>query len=254
MKLAKAIWLGRRRYEPVHALQQALVELRAEERIDDTVLLLEHEPVVTLGRGADAGHVRLGRELLALRGVDLIETGRGGDVTFHGPGQLVCYPILDLKPDRCDVRRYVRDLAEVMIRLAGAQGVGAGTLSGGKYIGVWVDRASPDVWPGEEGARDPVKLGAIGVRLSRWVTMHGFALNGSTDLAQFSSLVVPCGIAERGIISLEAVKGSSPPVQTLAEQALTHLGEIFGLSFGSLADASGLADATLVEAISSGQA
>jgi lipoyl(octanoyl) transferase len=242
----RALWLGRRRYEPVHALQQALVERRSEGRVGDTVLFLEHEPVVTLGRGADAGHVMFSRERLEERGVDLVETGRGGDVTFHGPGQLVCYPIVDLKPDRCDVRRYVRSLGEVMIRLAGSLGVGAGTLEGAKYIGVWVDRASHTAWPGEAEARDPAKIGAIGVRLSRWITMHGFAFNGATDLGAFSSLVVPCGIADRGVTSVAALLGESPPVRSLADAALPHVRDLLGVAAGAIDDLSGESDEALL--------
>jgi len=210
---ARAFFLGRRRYEPIHELQQRLVALRAEGRIDDVVLLVEHEPVVTLGRAADQGNVLLGTQAFAERGVDVVHTARGGDVTYHGPGQLVCYPILDLAPDRCDVRRYVRSLAEVMILYARELGVESGVVDG--LIGVWVDRDKPTEWAGAPWASELAKLGAIGVRLSRWITMHGFALNLSVDLSAFQ-WIVPCGIREHGVASIEALTGQAPSVRDAA--------------------------------------
>jgi lipoyl(octanoyl) transferase len=211
---ARALWLGRRRYEPVHALQKRLLELRAQGRTGDLVLLVEHDPVITLGRAADESNVLLGEEALRTRGADLARTGRGGDVTYHGPGQLVCYPLIDLKPDRCDVRRYVRQLAEVMILLARELGVEAGTVDG--LIGVWVDSAAPTEWAGAPWARDLRKLGAIGVRLSRWITMHGFAFNLAPDLAAFQSWIVPCGIRDHGVTSIAELTGREHAVRDVA--------------------------------------
>jgi lipoyl(octanoyl) transferase len=235
-----AHWLGRVRYAEALALQERLFEQRLEGVIGDTVLLLEHEPVVTLGRGAHEDNVLAPPGRLEKLGVDLHETGRGGDVTYHGPGQLVCYPIFDLRPDRCDIRRYVRDLARVMIAIAGDHGVEAAFLEGDpKLVGVWVDEASPSRWPGDPrapgGATRTAKIGAIGVRLSRWVTMHGFALNVSTDLSGFR-LIVPCGIAEYGVTSLEVLGVVAPPVVEVARATVPHLIQVFGVD-GRLAGA-----------------
>lgn len=216
----RAVWLGRRRYDDVHALQLRLCEDRRRGEIGDTVLLLEHEPVVTLGRGAKAGNVLAPPELLRSRGIDLIETGRGGDVTLHAPGQLVAYPIVDLAPDRCDVRRYVGDLTDTMADVVAEHGLSAGRLA--RFVGLWVDRASPTAWPGEEAAIDASKIGAVGVRISRWITLHGFALNLRTDLELYR-FIVPCGISDHGVTSIAALTGSAPPVEEVAERAAEHL-------------------------------
>lgn len=228
-----AHWLGRIGYEDAHALQQELVHARIEGRIGDTLLLLEHDAVITLGRGAKAENV------LDRGRVPVIETGRGGDVTYHGPGQLVAYPIFDLKPDRQDVRRYVRDLAEVMIRVAREHGVEAGVVPGdAKLVGVWVDandptRFDPDAFEqasiGVPNGVALAKLGAIGVRLSRWVTMHGFAFNVTTDLGQFG-MIVPCGIRAHGVTSLAALGKVSETisVEEVARAAVRHFAGVFG--------------------------
>src|SRR5690606_40987696 len=131
---------------------------------------LEHTPVVTRGRGARPGHVLASVDELRRRGVDCVETGRGGDVTLHAPGQLVAYPIFDLSPDWRDVRRYVRALAEVMRRVAAEAGIGAGTLEA--YIGLWADAGTPGAWPGADALKQPVKRGALWVRISSWLTGH----------------------------------------------------------------------------------
>jgi lipoyl(octanoyl) transferase len=227
MRSITAHWLGRIRYAEALALQERLVEARVRGAIGDTLLLLEHDPVITLGRGAHAQNVLASEEVRAALGVDYFETGRGGDVTYHAPGQLVAYPILDLKPDRCDVRRYVRDLARVMIALARDHGVAAGMVEGdAKMIGVWVDRDAPGEWSEPHGEKRLAKIGAIGVRLSRWVTMHGFAFNGSTDLRGFQ-LIVPCGISSLGVTSLAELGVASPSVRDLAMQAAVHVAEVF---------------------------
>ena len=223
----QSYWLGRVRYAVAHELQRELVEARMAGHVGDTLLLLEHERVVTLGRSAKREHVLLDDAERAACGIDLEETGRGGDVTYHAPGQLVAYPILDLKPDRCDVRRYVRDLAEVMIRIARTYGVESGTISG--QIGAWVDSHSPRAWPGEAAVRRPAKIGAIGVRISRWVTMHGFALNVSTDLDGFSA-IVPCGIADKPVASLSSLGVVTPPLIEVATLAESIFADVFGAS------------------------
>jgi lipoyl(octanoyl) transferase len=186
MRELTARWLGTVPYAEGLELQQALVEDRRTGRIPDTLLLLEHPPVITLGvkLAAARSHVLASADDLTARGVAVVETGRGGDVTYHGPGQLVAYPILDLRPDRCDVHRYVRDLEEVMIRVCAAFGVNAGRIPG--LSGAWVGDG---------------KIGAVGVRISRWITSHGVAFNVATDLSHFD-LIVPCGIIDKRVTSL----------------------------------------------------
>jgi lipoyl(octanoyl) transferase len=183
--------LGLVPYGEALALQRALVEERRDGRVGDLLLLVEHPHVLTLGVRGDGGrsHILATADTLAAHGVDVHETGRGGDITYHGPGQIVGYPILDLKPDRCDVHRYVRDLEEVLIRTAADFGVEASRVEG--LTGVWVGRE---------------KIAAIGVRIARWITSHGFAFNVSTDLDYFK-LIVPCGIADRGVASLDRLLG-----------------------------------------------
>jgi lipoyl(octanoyl) transferase len=208
--------LGRVEYADAVDLQKALVEDRRAGRIGDTLLLLEHPPVITLGvktRGKPT-HIVASPDVLAREGVAVHETGRGGDVTYHGPGQLVGYPIFDLRPDRCDVHRYVRDLEEVLIIAVQRFGVEAGRVEG--LTGVWTKP------PGRED-----KLAAIGVRISRWITSHGFALNVSSDLRHFS-LIVPCGITDRGVTSLERLLGRAPPMGDVEDAVVLGMREVFG--------------------------
>lgn len=235
----RAVWLGRRHYQPVHVLQAALLEGRKQGVVGDTVLLLEHEPVITLGRGAHPENILLTTEALGARGIDLCRTGRGGDVTYHGPGQLVGYPIIDLSPDRCDVRRFVGDLMQLMISLAAESGVAAGHVQ--RHVGVWVDRRSVQQWPGEDSASEPAKIGAVGVRISRWITMHGFAFNALTDLDAFG-VIVPCGIREYGVTSLRALRGDAPSPEQLAPRAAAILCELLGATLGSFESVDGSED------------
>jgi lipoyl(octanoyl) transferase len=249
---AKAFFLGRRRYAPIHALQEALLAARTKGAIDDVILLLEHEPVITLGRSAKSDNVLFSAEALAARGVDLVETGRGGDVTFHGPGQLVGYPILDLKPDRCDLRRYVRCLQELMILVARDHHLEAGVVDG--MIGVWVDADRPTEWASSAWARKLAKIGAIGVRVSRWVTMHGFALNLDVDLSSFG-LIVPCGIKDHPVASLAPLvedAGLPIAVRSVRDTALglaPHLARALALEVESARDFAALADDALLARI-----
>jgi lipoyl(octanoyl) transferase len=229
------IWLGQRRYDPVHSLMQQLAQARHEKKIGDTLLLLEHTPVITLGRAAKHENVVVPEAQRLACGVDLVETGRGGDVTYHGPGQLVAYPIVDLKPDRCDARRYVGDLTRVMRRLVKPFGIDAGCVVG--KIGAWVDRSSIDSFPEAEQSGDLAKIGAIGVRLSRWISLHGFALNVATDLSGFE-LIVPCGIADHGVTSIAALVGKAPPVEDIARASLPIFAEVFGADLSPMTDAS----------------
>ena len=205
------------RYAAAHALQECLLQARIRGEVPDTVLLLEHPPVLTLGRALKAAsNVLLSPAQLAERGFDLHETGRGGDVTYHGPGQLVGYPIVDLAPDREDVRRYVRELEETMIRTVADYGIVAGRTAG--QSGAWVEAT-------RQGGRT-AKIGAVGVRLSRWVTMHGFALNVTTDLSHFET-IVPCGISDKGVTSIERETGSTPSVLEVGERAAGYFAKLF---------------------------
>jgi len=179
--------------------------------VDDLLLLVEHPHVITLGVRGDGGrsHILAPAEALASRGVGVFETGRGGDVTYHGPGQIVGYPIIDLKPDRCDVHRYVRDLEEVLMRVTGDYGVAAARVQG--LTGVWVGRE---------------KLAAIGVRIARWITSHGFAYNVTTDLSYFD-LIVPCGITDRGVTSLDRLVHHPVDRVDVEERIVRHFCAVF---------------------------
>lgn len=205
------IRLGVVPYGEALPLQQRFVDERRAGARADALLLLEHPHVITLGVKAhrDSAHVVATADALRQHGVTVHETGRGGDVTYHGPGQLVGYPIIDLRPDRCDVHRYVRELEEVLIRTAATFGIEAARVPG--LTGVWAGRD---------------KLAAIGVRISRWVTSHGFALNVSTELDYFD-LIVPCGIRDRGVTSLAKLLGRSVARAEVEETVIAHFCDVF---------------------------
>lgn len=208
--------LGTVAYPDGLTLQAALVEERRSGAIGDTLVLLDHPPVITLGaktRG-NPTHIVASPDALREAGVAVHDTGRGGDVTYHGPGQLVGYPIFDLRPDRCDVHRYLRDIEAALIRALAVFGI-AGTRVEG-LSGVWV---------GEPGREE--KIAAVGVRISRWITSHGFALNVSTDLDRFR-LIVPCGIADRGVTSIERVLGRQVDMGEVERAVVDGVSQVFG--------------------------
>jgi lipoyl(octanoyl) transferase len=198
-------------YAEALAFQRMLVEARRTGSTPDLLLLLEHLPVVTLGVNVDdsRAHIVATPARLAELGVEIHETGRGGDVTYHGPGQIVGYPIVDLRPDRQDVHRYVRDIEEVMIRVCGDYGIVAGRIQG--LTGTWV------------GAD---KIGAIGIRISRWITSHGFAFNVTTNLEHFG-LIVPCGLPDRGVTSIERETGRRVAISEVEEAFVRHFCNVF---------------------------
>jgi lipoyl(octanoyl) transferase len=203
-------WLGRVDYRAGLALQEGLVAARRRGEAPDTLLLLEHPPVITLGRSTRPGHIRRAAAELERLGIEIHEAGRGGDVTYHGPGQLVGYPVLALAPGRRDARRYLRDLEAVLIDVAAEYGIRAERKAG--LTGVWVGDA---------------KLAAIGVRLhTGWITSHGFALNVANDLSGFES-IVPCGLADLGVTSLGRLLGEAPELREVAARTAASFARRF---------------------------
>lgn len=194
-------------------LQAELVRQRRAGEIPDTLLLLEHPHVITKGSGTHLENILLSDEERERRGIELFDAGRGGDVTYHGPGQLVGYPIFDLKPDRCDLHAYLRDLEEVLICVLARYGLSAGRRKG--LTGVWLEDR---------------KLAAIGVRVSSgWITSHGFALNVSTDLSYFSA-IIPCGIQEYGVGSIESELGRKVEMAEVEERVVAGFCDVFGMA------------------------
>jgi len=207
--------LGLIQYAEACALQKRIVAARKLGAIEDVLLFCEHPHVITQGRNAKREHLLASEHVLRQKGVEFFETSRGGDVTYHGPGQIVAYPILNLGVIRRDVVWYVRMLEEAMIRATAEFGIEAGREA--EKTGVWVGRG-----------KSSEKLAAIGVHISRWVTSHGLAYNVSTDLRNFE-LIVPCGIADRKATSLEKVLGRRVDLAEVKPKLAKHLGEVFGL-------------------------
>ena len=213
-------------YDEALDLQRTLVEERKAGHIPDTLLLLEHPHVLTLGvrQGGGRTNILASAERLRELGVMVYEAGRGGDVTYHGPGQLVGYPIIDLRPDRQDVHRYVRDIEEVLIRACADFGLTGERLPG--FSGVWVSDRS----------RGLEKVAAIGVRISRWVTSHGFAFKVNTDL-DFFRLIVPCGISDRGVTSLQQLLDRRVDMTAVQDAVVKRFADVF--SREAVAEAAG---------------
>jgi len=208
----EVIQAGQIEYEAAWAWQRELAARRSSGAIGDTLMLVEHPHTYTLGRATKAGHLLIGPAALAEQGIALIESDRGGDITYHGPGQIVGYPILKLSQHGGDVLRYLRMLEETLIVALASYGLTARRLAG--LTGVWV---------GEE------KIAAIGVKLSAsGVTQHGFALNVTTDLRYFQQ-IIPCGIADKGVTSLERLLGGAPPRAQVEGRVLAAFGEVFGV-------------------------
>ncbi|HYL62495.1 MAG TPA: lipoyl(octanoyl) transferase LipB [Candidatus Methylomirabilis sp.] len=236
MSSCSIVDLGMIGYAEAYALQKRMVVARKAEAIGDVLLLCEHPPVITQGRNGKSEHLLVSQPLLRQRNVEFFETSRGGDVTFHGPGQLVGYPILNLGAIRRDVVWYVRMLEEVMIRTTAEFGIRAEREAG--KTGVWAaTKKVAEGLPTSEGSQGekgvsaaaPEKLGAIGVHISRWVASHGFAYNVSTDLRYFD-LIVPCGIVGRKATSLEKLLERAVSIGQVAALTARHFGSVFGLT------------------------
>src|SRR6266704_6507933 len=215
MKQGLQVDLGLIAYAEAYALQRRIVAARKAEAIEDVFLVCEHPHVLTQGRNGRREHLLVSEHVLRQKGVEFHESSRGGDITYHGPGQIVGYPIFNLGAIRRDVVWYVRLLEETMIRATAEFGIAAKRVRG--KTGIWVDHGNSEE-----------KLGAIGVHISRWVTSHGFAYNVSTDL-RFFDLIVPCGIADRKATSLEKLLGRSVEQVEVVPRIARHLGELFGL-------------------------
>ena len=214
MKICHTIDLGLIGYAEAYALQKRIVAARKADAVEDVLLLCEHPHVITQGRNGRREHLLVGEHVLRQKGVEFYATSRGGDITYHGPGQIVGYPILSLGEIRRDVVWYVRMLEEAMIRATAEFGITGKRVAG--KTGLWVETGNTEK-----------KLGAIGVHISRWVTSHGFAYNVSTDL-RFFDLIVPCGIADRKATSLEKLLGRAVETAEVAPRFAPHLGELFG--------------------------
>jgi len=216
MRELHSSFLGTVPYAAALDLQKRLVEQRRNGEVPDQLLLLEHPHVITLGTSSHESNVLVDDEQRRLLGIELFETGRGGDVTYHGPGQLVGYPILDLKPDRCDLHGYVRDIEAALIRALARFGLECGRKEG--LTGVWL---------GDE------KIAAIGVRVSSgWITSHGFALNVNTDLSWFDS-IIPCGITDATVTSMQAIAGCGFDMREVQDALIATFSSVFDVELAT---------------------
>ena len=202
--------IGRTKYAYAWMFQQRVLALRQSAALEDILLLTEHEHVYTFGKGSDTNHLLASEEELKADGTDVFHVDRGGDVTYHGPGQIVGYPILDLNNYFLDVYRYLRSIEEAIIQTLAKFGISAGREK--EMTGVWVQ--------GE-------KIAAIGVKVSRWVTMHGFALNVNSDLTKFNR-IIPCGIFHKGVTSMQRVVGKEVPFQSVQKSLADSFADVFG--------------------------
>lgn len=203
--------LGNVPYEPTWTAQRALAQARRDGGVPDLLLLVEHPPTFTIGRSGRPEHLLAGPEWLAALGATVHMVDRGGDITYHGPGQLVAYPILDLQPRGRDVHRYLRALEEAIIRTVADFGIVAHRLP--PHTGVWVGET---------------KIAAIGVRVNRGVTLHGLALNVAPDLGHFDA-IIPCGIRDKGVTSMRHLLGHGPEMEAVADRLTVRLGDLLGL-------------------------
>lgn len=237
-RICQVIRAGRVAYQAAWDWQRQLVADRSAGRCGDTLLLLEHPPTITLGRTSRTEHVLVDPAELARRGVALIESDRGGDVTYHAPGQIVGYPILKLSQHGGDLGRYLRNLEEVLIRVLATYGLTGSRIPG--LTGVWLTAEQNEqrtaTLPSPFASSASVKIAAIGVRLSAsGVTSHGFALNVTTDLRGFEQ-IIPCGIGDRGVTSLERMLGTAPPLEEVQARVVQCFGEIFGVKVVEVAE------------------
>src|SRR5271169_5408487 len=234
MKELLVVDLGLVEYGAAWELQRRVAAARKAGAVPDVLLLCEHPHIITLGRSGKIANLRASDHMMRQMGVSFFETDRGGDITYHGPGQLVGYPIVNLGEIRRDVAWYVRSLEEAMIRATAEFGVASRRVSG--RTGVWVDVQVPSTIVDRkevkevEEVKDEEKLAAIGVHLSRWVTSHGFAYNVSTDLRYFD-LIVPCGIADKRATSLEKLLGRHAEMKEVALRIAAHLGDLIGIEW-----------------------
>jgi len=213
MKQLAVVDLGRTSYKEAWDLQRQIFESRLRREIPDTLLLTEHDHVFTIGKTGDENHLLASERELSELGVEVLNVDRGGDVTYHGPGQVVGYPIIDLHAHYLDLHRYLRDIEEVIIQTLAEFQVRAHRDEG--FTGVWVGNN---------------KIAAIGVKVSRWITMHGFALNVNTDLTYFDR-IIPCGIFHKGVTSLEQIVGETIPLPIVSDIILCKFAGVFGYSF-----------------------